>query len=339
MQEDAGPLPDSPMYDYSEELADFEFSEEEVKKHLANLQTDKAPGPDGIPPSILAKAADELAKPFTLLFRKSLDSGQIQEDWKTAFITPIFKKGSKTTPFNYRPVSLTCIACKVIERMARERVMDHLQRNQLISEEQHGFVPGRSTITQLLEVMDTWTSIIDEGGSVDVVYMDYQKVFDSVPHRRLLGKVRAHGVEWKVLGWIQDFLKERRQKVVINGIHSQDADVTSGIPQGSMLGPLLFVMFINDLPRVVKSEVKMFADNTKLYGRSDTAQGIQDMQDDLDQLQMWSDQWLLRFHPQKCAVMKLGTTKSEATCSMSVKAEDGSTKKTDPGRNGGREVP
>ncbi|KAL8576906.1 hypothetical protein ACOMHN_067356 [Nucella lapillus] len=128
--------------------------------------------------------------------------------------------------------------------MVRERVMDHLQRNQLISEEQHGFVPGRSTITQLLEVMDTWTSIIDEGGSADVVYMDYQKAFDSVPHRRLLGKVRTHGVGGKVLGWIQDFLKERRQKVVINGIHSQDADVTSGIPQGSVLGPLLFVMFI-----------------------------------------------------------------------------------------------
>ncbi|KAL8582030.1 hypothetical protein ACOMHN_028011 [Nucella lapillus] len=285
-QEDAGPLPDS--------------------QHTA-------PVPDGIPASILAKAADELAKPFTLLFRQSLDSGQIPEDWKTALVTPIFKKGSKTTPSNYRPVSLTCIACKVMEKMLKERVMDHLQRNQLISEEQHGFVPGRSTITQLLEVMDTWRG---ECRCSLHQYMHYQKAFDSVPHRRLLGKVRAHGVGGKVLGWIQDFLKERRQKVVINGIHSQDADVTSGIPQGNVLGPLLFVMFINDLPRVVKSEVKIFADDTKLYGRSDTAQGIQNMQDDPDQLQMWSDQWLLRFHPQKCAVMKLGTTKSEATYSM-----------------------
>ncbi|KAL8558457.1 hypothetical protein ACOMHN_052274 [Nucella lapillus] len=114
-----------------------------------------------------------------------------------------------------------------MEKMVRERVMDHLQRNQLISEEQHGFVPGCSTITQLLEVMDKHYRRRG-GGGVDVVYMDYQKAFDSVPHRRLLGKVRAHGVGGKVLGWIQDFLKERRQKVVINGIHSQDADGRHG---------------------------------------------------------------------------------------------------------------
>ncbi|XP_076466007.1 uncharacterized protein LOC143297493 [Babylonia areolata] len=136
----------------------------------------------------------------------------------------------------------------------------------LISEEQHGIVPGRSTITQLLEVMDIRTNIIDEGGSVDVVYMDYQKAFDTVPHRRLIEKVKAHGVGGKVLGWIQDFLNERRQTVVINGIHSQEADVTSGVPQGSVLGPLLFVIFINDLPRVVKSAVKMFADAQSCLG-------------------------------------------------------------------------
>ena len=285
-QEDAGPLPEAPIYEYDEELADFEITEEEVKKLLAELHTRKAPGPDGIPPSILAKAADELAKPFALLFRKSLESSKIPEDWKTAFVTPISKKGSKMTPSHYRQVSLTCIACKVMEKMVRGKVMGHLQRNKLISEEQHGFVPGRSTTIQLLEVMDTWTSITGEEVSVNVVYMDYQKAFDSVPPRRLIEKVKAQGVRGRVLGWIQDFLSDRREKVVINGIHSQDAEVSSGIPQGSVLGALLFVIFINDLPKAVKSAVKMIADATKLYGRSDIAQGIQKMQDDLDQLQM-----------------------------------------------------
>ena len=167
--------------------------------------------------------------------------------------------------------------------------------------------------------MDVWTAILDEGGSVDVVYMDYQMAFDSVPHRRLIEKVQAHCVIGKVLDWVQDFIRNRTQKVVINGTHSGEAEVTSGIPKGSGVGPLLFVMFINDLPRVVKYEVQMFADDTKLYGRSDIAQGIQNIQDDLNQLQAWSDKWLLRFHPQECVVMKLGTTQSNAKYSMRVK--------------------
>ena len=326
-QEDKGPLPEAPSYEYGEVLDDFEVTEEEIRKQLANLKPDKAPGPDGIPPGILAQAADELAKPFTLLFRKSLESGKIPKEWKTAYVTPIFKKGSKLTPSNYRPVSLTCIACKVMEKVVRARVMKHLQDNNLISMEQHGFVPGRSTITQLLEVLDMWTNIIEEGGSVDIIYMDYQKAFDSVPHRRLIEKVKAHGVGGQVLRWIQDFLSERRQRVVINGTQSQEADVTSGIPQGSVLGPLLFVVFINDLPQNVKSTVKMFADDTKLFGRSDNVQGQQNIQKDLDQLQQWSDKWQLKFHPQKCAVMKIGTKKSEAAYTMTGKGEDGSTQR------------
>ena len=202
--------------------------------------------------------------------------------------------------------------------------MNHLQENTLISKQQHGFVPGRSTVTQLLETMDSWTDILEDGGSIDVIYMDYQKAFDSVPHRRLIQKIKALGVDGKVLEWIKDFLSGRSQKVIINATQSHRAEVTSGIPQGSVLGPILFVMFINDLPHVVKSEVKMFADDTKLYGRSDNDQGIIDIQDDLDQLQAWSDRWLLRFHPQKCAVMKLGNKKSTATYSMPIKSEYGS---------------
>lgn len=324
-KEDPGPVPDPPQYKYNESLLDLNFTTEEVRSLLEKLQTAKAPGPDAIPPIILAMAANELATPFTILFRKSLDNGEVPADWKTAFVTPIFKKGNKATPSNYRPVSLTCIACKVMEKLVRERVLKHLQNNNLISGEQHGFVPGRSTITQLLDVMDDWTKIIDDGGSVDIIYMDYQKAFDSVPHRRLLEKVKAHGIGGNVKNWIEDFLKDRRQQVVTNGTHSLVAEVTSGIPQGSVLGPLLFVIYINDLPQVVKSAVKMFADDTKLYGKSNTSQGIEELQEDLDQLQQWSERWLLRFHPQKCAVMKLGNKKSEASYSMPVKEADGST--------------
>ena len=184
--------------------------------------------------------------------------------------------------------------------------MEHFTKNNLISEHQHGFVPARSCTTQLLEALDTWTSILDEGGGVDVVYMDYQKAFDSVPHRRLIMKLESMGVKGKVLHWVKDFLTNRRQKVIINGSSSDEAEVTSGIPQGSVLGPLLFVAYINDLPRGLKSTAKMFADDTKLYTRSDSENGPKELQEDLDTLQDWSSKWLLRFHPDKCCVLKIG---------------------------------
>lgn len=179
-------------------------------------------------------------------------------------------------------------------------MLEHLIKNNIISPHQHGFVPKRSCSTQLLEALDMWTEVLDKGGSIDVIYMDFQKAFDSVPHRRLLQKLASCGIQSKVLDWVKDFLKEQKQKVVINGVHSQEADVTSGIPQGSVLGPLLFVVYINDLPHGLKTTAKMFADDTKLYARSDVDSGSQDLQADLDKLQEWSKLWLLKFRPQKC---------------------------------------
>jgi hypothetical protein len=132
--------------------------------------------------------------------------------------------------------------------------------------------------------------------------MDYQKAFDCVPHRRLLAKISALGIKGKVLGWIRDFLSGRKQSVCVNGVTSSEADVCSGIPQGSVLGPILFVMFINDLPQQVQTNVRMFADDTKLFARTDTEEGINNLQEDLDRLQAWSDKWLLKFHPEKCTL-------------------------------------
>ena len=176
--------------------------------------------------------------------------------------------------------------------------MRQLVNNELITKNQHGFVPGRSCSTQLLETLDDWTSIIDDGGSVDVVYIDFMKAFDTMPHGRLLIKLSAYGFKGQILGWIRDFLRSRKQRVVVNSVKSEEARVGSGIPQGSVLGPSIFVIFINDLPENVRKEIKMFADDTQLYVRSDKDEGPQKLQEDLNAMQAWSNKWLLRFHPQ-----------------------------------------
>ena len=305
-EEKDGPLPFFEGYEFESELRNFEITTESVKKLLTNLNKNKASGPDEIPPSILVDAANELAVPISILFRKSLASGRIPTEWKMANVSPIFKKGAKSAVNNYRPVSLTCVLCKTMEKLIREQILQHLVKNNIISPHQHGFVPGRSCMTQLLESMDEWTNIIENNGSIDVIYTDFQKAFDSVPHKRLAQKLESCGIDGNVLAWVKDFLAERKQTVVINGIKSSEGKVTSGIPQGSVLGPLLFVIYINDLPRGLKTVAKMFADDTKVFARSDTDDGAINLQKDIDELQNWSDKWLLKFHPDKCCVLKIG---------------------------------
>ena len=315
-KEEFGPLPKPPNYQYETELKEIDITEKQVKKILSQLNRDKASGPDNISPKILTSAATTLSYPVTLLFRLSLANGEIPEDWRTATVSPIFKKGSRAEASNYRPVSLTCILCKCMEKIVREKVMNHLLDNNLITKEQHGFVPGKSCTTQLLEVLDEWTEILDDGGSIDAVYMDFQKAFDTVPHRRLLEKIKAHGITGKICDWIEAFLRNRRQRVVVGDGISDEASVWSGIPQGSVIGPLLFVLFINDLPACVQTSVKIFADDTKVYTRSDKEGATNKLQNDLQKLQDWSDNWQLRFHPEKCSVMKLGKNKSKTKYCM-----------------------
>ena len=317
--EPEGELPDPPEYIFASELNDFDITIEQVKKLLKSLHTGKASGPDGINPLFLANTAESIALPIFLIFKKSLSEGKIPNEWRQANVSPIFKKGNQSAPNNYRPVSFTCILCKLLEKIVRKKIIEHLETNNLISSKQHGFVTGRSCVTQLLDVLDTWTKALDEGGSIDAIYMDYQKAFDSVPHRRLISKVKAHGIDGNILQWISDFLHNRSQRVVINGTASSEKTVTSGIPQGSVLGPLLFVLYINDLPSCVQSDIRLFADDTKVFTRSDIQGATETLQDDLDHLQGWSEKWLLRFHPEKCHVLKLGNNKSNADYHMKKK--------------------
>ena len=177
---------------------------------------------------LLQNVADEVAKPLTLIFTKSLNESKLPEDWKRANITAIYKKGARNEASNYRPVSLTSVVCKILEAIIKEKLTRFLQDKQWIVNEQHGFVSGRSCLTNLLETLEKWTEYLDAGHSLDVVYLDHRKAFDTIPHKRLLTKVSQAGVSGKVLHWIKAFLPDREMKVTVNGSASVWVPVTSG---------------------------------------------------------------------------------------------------------------
>ena len=279
-----------------------------VKVKLKQLKTSSSPGPDLVHPRVLVEAADQLAKPLTTIFKKSLSTGVLPTDWKLGVVVPIFKKGDRQVPGNYRPVSLTAIPCKVLESLIRDCLMAHLEEGRVLSSHQHGFRPRRSCTSQLLEVIYEWTSSLERGEPVDSLYLDFRKAFDSVPHQRLLHKLEAYGVTGKVKSWITSFLSDRRQRVVVRGCSSPWVPVTSGVPQGSVLGPALFVLFINDLPESVRSSIKIFADDTKIYSSvsPSPSTGSDQLQQDLDAAIAWSDLWQLPFNEAKCKVLHIG---------------------------------
>ncbi|KAK3099403.1 hypothetical protein FSP39_003853 [Pinctada imbricata] len=193
-----------------------------------------------------------------------------------------------------------------MEKIIRDRIVTHMDENKLFTPHQFGFRKGHSCTTQLIEVMDAWTKLLDEKSDVDIIYFDFQKAFDKVPHFRLLKKLSAYGIKGKTLTWIKEFLTDRKQRVILNGKYSPWDNITSGIPQGSVLGPILFLIYINDLPEVVSNPVKLFADDTKLYGSSNDQEDHRKIQQDINNLISWSHSWQLTFNKDKCKHLHLG---------------------------------
>ncbi len=303
--EPPGDIPRIPNRHCAENMPSLIITEVMVEKRLSELNPNKSPGPDCMHPRLLKELAPQLREPLTLLFNKSLHDGQLPEVWKRAKITAIFKKGDRKHPGNYRPVSLTSIICKVFEKIIRQHVISHFKRNKHFTRKQFGFLDGRSCSLQLLKVLDVWTNAVESGDVIDCIYMDYAKAFDKVPHRRLVGKLSAYGINDDIVRWIEAFLTNRHQQVAVNGELSDLEKVKSGIPQGSVLGPLLFVIYINDLPDLLQSQPYLFADDTKIFKVIKSAFDQKTLQDDLNKLHHWSSTWLLHFHPQKCKSMRI----------------------------------
>jgi hypothetical protein len=289
-----------------EELHNINITPEIVLKKLSMLKPDKAPGVDSIFPRVLKELSAQISEPLTEIFKSSVTSSMVPLDWKSANVAPIFKKGQRSQSANYRPVSLTSHICKLLESIIRDFIVEHLKNHKLIKDSQHGFVSGKSCLTNLLLFLDTVTKYVDKGFPVDIIYLDFAKAFDKVPHKRLISKVKAHGITGLVSNWIEAWLTDRRQRVQVCGASSEWSEVISGVPQGSVLGPVLFVIYINDIDDNTTSGVIKFADDTKVYGMSATEEEVKGLQMDLDKMFDWSVDWQMLFNVGKCKVIHAG---------------------------------
>ena len=309
----------------NEKIEDVYLSVEGIEEVLQGLDPNKAAGPDGVESRVLKECSKELAPALFKIYRKSLDKGEVPQLWKEANIIPIHKSGSKAIMANFRPVALTSILCKVLERIICSAIMSFLMTNGLLSEQQHGFVRGRSCQTNILLCLEQWTDILDGGNGVDVAYFDYAKAFDKVSHRLLLIKLRAYGIDGKLLTWLRAYLENRQQRVAVGNALSDWLEVVSGTTQGTVLGFLLFLLFINDLPGACSPEeqslVMLLADDTKCFQeiKKDERCHEEDqacLQRRIDSIAQWAQDWKMEINPKKSKVMHIGKENPRLSYSM-----------------------
>ena len=293
------------------EITNIEITDDKVYEALMSLKKDSSPGPDGISSVFLINCARTLAPYLAQVFSILLQNGEVPDSWKEAYVIPIYKKGDRTDPANYRPISLTSHLCKVLEKIITKEISNFLILHKIIPPDQHGFLAKRSTTTNLLKCVNHWTKEIDERQPVDVLYLDYEKAFDKVPLKRLLLKLDHYGIRGSVLLWIKDFLIDRTYKVRVNGECSQSLGVFSGVPQGSVLGPLLFIAYISDLSALIRTNISLFADDTKLY--CNPLKDKDSFLRDIEVLEEWADTWLMKLNKEKCYILHLGANNPHYT--------------------------
>ena len=283
----------------NESLSSITFEINDIEKIIKNLDPNKSHGHDMLSIRMLKLCGESIYKPLNLIFKSCLETGQFPSDWKKANVVPVFKKGDKQLLKNYRPISLLPIIGKIFERLLYNQMFEFFIRNDLISQNQSGFKPGDSCINQLLAITHEIYKSFDACLDVRAVFLDISKAFDKVWHQGLLYKLKQNGISGNLLETLTDFLKDRKQRVVLNGQNSSWANIEAGVPQGSILGPLLFLIYINDLPDNLSTNVKLFADDTSLFSVvHDIATSSCDLNCDLNRVSEWGFQWKMSFNPE-----------------------------------------
>jgi len=278
--------------------------EKDVYDLLKSIDTSKATGPDGLSPKMLYEAGASLVPSLTRLINLSLSKSKVPSQWKQANVIPLFKKGEQNDINNYRPVSLLPCVSKILEKIIFKTVFNYIRDNELLSKHQSGFQPGDSTVHQLSYLYHIFCEALDFKKDVKIVFCDISKAFDRVWHDGLIYKLKKLGIYGNLIEWFKDYLHERTQRVVIRGQTSEPNIIKGGVPQGSVLGPLLFLVYINDLTDIVNSKVKLFADDTSLYIDFDDAEtAVENLNGDLENISQWAKQWLVNFSPAKTKAM------------------------------------
>lgn len=285
-------------------LDKIEINQQEICDALKSLDRSKAPGPDEIHPYLLRECYKELTYPIYRLVKYSLQIEEVPTSWKRANVKPIYKSGERSEPVNYRPISLTSCICKIAEKIIFKKLYNFFKENNVISTNQSGFTPGDSATNQITELYNNICLELDNSNEVRAVFLDMSKAFDKVWHRGLLSKLASQGIRGKLLHWIKNYLSDRYQRVIVDNTSSSWASIHAGVPQGSILGPLLFLIFINDLTENVVSNIRLFADDSMIFlPVEDPTQAANLINEDLIRIHKWSEKWLVTFNAGKTKSM------------------------------------
>ena len=288
------------MQDDVPSLDTLNFTPVDVENVLKSLKTGKATGPDHINNRILKELSRPLSSPLCELFNFSVSSGKVPDFWKQANITPIFKKDDASDPSNYRPISLLSCIGNVLEKLVHKYVFNFFRDNAVITAFQSGVMPGDSTVNQLVDVYNTFCKTLDEGKEVRAMLCDISKAFDRVWHAGIPFKLSLAGIKGQLLDWFSDYFDNRFQRVVVPGAQSDWIGIKAGVPQGSILGPLLFLIYIHDIVEYIGSIIRLFADDTSLYLVVDNPiDAANILNSDLNKIHLWANKWLVTFNPSK----------------------------------------
>ena len=296
-----------------------------VRKVVMNLDLSKASGPDCIPVVVLKNCEPELSYILAELFNKCLKESCFPDCWKVSSVVPVFKNvGKRSTAKNYRPVSLLSVVSKVFEKLVNNRIVDHLEKCGLFSDFQYGFRSSRSTADLLTVASDRITRAFNRSGPTRAVALDISKAFDRVWHAGLLHKHKSYRISGQIFGLISSFLSNRRLRVLLDGKSSQEYPVNAGVPQGSILGPTLFLLYINDLPDVI-CDIAIYADDTTLYSKCDPASDLwqqlelaSELESDLREMVDWSKKWLVDFNAGKTQLVSFDRSNNNGSIDVKM---------------------